>query len=903
MLSTISATTSSSTASTTTVRIKSLDSRLVHDEEKDLEQESQDLESEEVANNEPEEEEQSASELEAEQSSYSGLSSRASDIKEYLRERTAVKAVLLKQDGSTEEISYDASSSSTRSLLGGRPSIIGSIEELNLIVVQSLEQSPSASLNKHILPVPLCHNKSDGDYLVFRVDSQGKAADVSLKEYEQYVEDHKTLTTSAIKQFSADSVRIKSNSPFTSTSGHSMETVRGALETKFYVESESVDDSKKNESEIRDVVQQELQKLVDEVVNDFTASPMEDPDYKPEEDMVSELGDAESVSAEESSEQQLDERPWRLQLKDAMEQIRAMGRVHGQHFAENIASTFYELNGTDPALDELTSLYSKIRTDFANEAEEELDDESGSDAVTESETELEQDEDTESGDEWEEALNVVRDLGRQDGLALAEGVIDALYEYNGQQPSLDELTSAWFGIQDDLAAEADEESELEVDSEGEMSVDIESESEDDDESDIEDEYDEALDHIRDIGALDGEAMAGNLLQIMAEENGAEPSLREFTELWQSIQLQFVAEAQEEIDNEIEDLIESEDEDDDESGSEADSEYDALSVYQLAAATVGADWISRDRTLDDDASSSEVDESSEEDLDVDSQYRSETESKGEESDDSESEYDPDNAADQVLSRWDLDQDLEHEDLHFAGDSMLNTPMVQSKGGNGLSWNVYFDEDDLSRQAESSNLKRAMQGFKVRNHREANIAECKRMAAFLQVPSELVDEQDIQKPVAIATTRTRSKVFVSAVTRKQTSRAFSVYLNSDRRGNVDSAIHSFQRSNGRKPDSVEVSKIKAFLKMESDLSEQAFVLSAQQPLVFSDEIGAGTSGVVTKKTATGYTLNFEDDEKRDRGDEDEALKWFKRFNKREPSAEESQQIKQFIKADEEEMVDIE
>merc|ERR1719244_308087 len=177
---------------------------------------------------------------------------------------------------------------------------------------------------------------------------------------------------------------------------------------------------------------------------------------------------------------------------------------------------------------------------------------------------------------------------------------------------------------------------------------------------------------------------------------------------------------------------------------------------------------------EDESTSELDVSSEETETIESQYGSEAESEDDESsDEPHSEYDPNNAADQILAGWDLEDDLEHENLHF-DDSMLNTPMVRSRKGNGLTWNVYFDENDLSRQSESSNLKRAMQGFKVRNHREANIAECKRMAAFLQVPSELVDEQDIQKPVAIATTRTRSKVFVSAVTQKQTSRAFSVYL---------------------------------------------------------------------------------------------------------------------------------
>merc|ERR1719474_1514888 len=902
-------------------------------EQKDLEEESEKIQPQvEPANNEQPDDSSLAPEEEV---AFSGRSQRADDIKLFLDDKSTVTAISLLADGSSKEISYGTSSTSTRNLLSERPSIVGEIEDLNLIVVQSLRQSPTAALNKHTLPVPLCHNKSDGDYLLFRVDAQGKAVDVSLKEYEQYVEEHKALTASALKQYSADSVRIKSNSPFASTSGLSMESARGALETKFYVESESVDDSKKDESEIQDVVKQELQKLVDEAVEAFTASPMEDPDYKPEDDADSEYEDIESVHAEESNEQQLDERSWRAQLQDALEHVQGIGKLDGELFAEQIYATYYKLNGSDPVLQDLKGLYSRIRADFADEAEEELDDGSESDATSESVTEEELDEstedtqDSEGGDEWEEALDVVRDLGREDGHALAEVVMDVLYEYNGQQPSLLELSYTWTQIQKDLAAEANEETELDADSESELSVDTESESEDDEESDGDEEYDEALEHIRDIGALDGEAMAGNLLQIMAEESGAEPSLKEFTELWQSIQDQFVAEAQEEIDNEIEDLIESEDEYDDRSDSDSDSEYDALSVYELAAATVGADWISRatnlyldqqgrepteselqdtvrefasdlaDDMLDEsseDESTSELDVSSEETETMESQYGSEAESEDDESsNEPHSEYDPNNAADQILAGWDLQDDVEHENLHF-DESMLNTPMVRSRKGNGLTWNVYFDENDLSRQAESSNLKRAMQGFKVRNHREANIAECKRMAAFLQVPSELVDEQDIQKSVAIATTRTSSKVFVSAVTQKQSSSTFSVYLRNDQQGNVDSAIQLFQRANGREPDSIEVSKIKSFLKMESDLSEQAFSDERRETVVSSN-------GVVTKKTATGYTLNFDDEQKREQGDEEEAIKWFKRFNKREPNAEESQQIKQFIKADEEEIIDIE
>ena len=205
--------------STATVRIKSLDSRLTQDDQKDLEAETEE-QSEELANGQPEIEEQSeAEEIEPEQATHSGLSTRASDIQSYLREKTEVKAILLKQDGSTEEISYNASSSGTRSLLGGRPSIVGEIEDLKAVVVQSLQQSRGGAPNQHTLPVPLCHNKGQSDYVLFRVDSEGKAGDITLSEYQKYVDDHKTLTATAVKQRNFDEEPICSNSPFNSTSG------------------------------------------------------------------------------------------------------------------------------------------------------------------------------------------------------------------------------------------------------------------------------------------------------------------------------------------------------------------------------------------------------------------------------------------------------------------------------------------------------------------------------------------------------------------------------------------------------------------------------------------------------------------------------------------------------------
>lgn len=212
-----------SDSTTTTVRVKSLDSRLVRAEEKDLE-----IEDEEPANNEPsvdeqqvEEESETAIEAEEEEEEIEiqfGRSTRAAAIKEYIKDTTEVKAIVLKSDGTSEEISFSASSNETRKLLSGRPSIVGEIEDLQIVVVKALDISSESALNKNKLPVPLCHSQSRGDYVLFRVDGSGKAVDVSLKEYAKYVADHKTLTETATKQYNAENELISTRSPFGSDS-------------------------------------------------------------------------------------------------------------------------------------------------------------------------------------------------------------------------------------------------------------------------------------------------------------------------------------------------------------------------------------------------------------------------------------------------------------------------------------------------------------------------------------------------------------------------------------------------------------------------------------------------------------------------------------------------------------
>jgi len=834
-----------------------LDSHVAHDEQKDLE-----LESEELPNNEPqeeeEEEEQSATDNEEEQSSYSGLSSRASEMKAYLREKSSVKALLLKQDGSTEAIDYDASSSSTRSLLGGRPSIIGEIEELQVVAVQSARQAMGSGLaeNKHTLPVPLCHNRGSGDYVLFRVDSEGRAVDVTLAEYTKYVEDHKTLTATAVKNHSNENEPIRSswNSASDWTAKMSMESFRGALQSQLYSELNS--ESVLSAAALSEAVEQRLQEMMDLMVSELSGSPMDDPDYRPSEETMNESADLMVVG---SAFDVLDERPWRMQLEGALEHIRSIGRADAEAFAERVISTIYELNGSEPSLCELSSLYGKIRTDFANEAEEESLDEvdSASESESESESEAEIESESESeieeeefvdDDEWQSALDHVRSIAVRDGSVLAETLISVYQDtLDGESPSLSELSSIWQSVHEEVAAEAEEE----WDSEDE-DADYDPENFDDelleeidtalsrqhdaehfedaidfDEELVgEEEWEEAMDHIRGIAKEDGAVLAQQICDLYLEQNGVSMSLDELSSVWQ--------------------------------------------------------WIEDGLTAE-----------------------------GMEGGDDEAEYDPENAEDQELAVEDADEDAEHEISHF-DQVLLNTPMVSSKRGGAVSFSVYFDERELSEEAESSNLVKTASAFEMMHQRPPTTIELQRIRQFLSVPNELVDEEEEHsmtetvKQIDSAKPRTPSKVLVSPVSEKKTAKRFNVYLEDSKLSQKESeqtAIQWFERFNHRAPNDEELSKIKAFVQTDAKLTAQEFLVPVRSlnfDAVDDDDskqselpIASTTKGVVTKDRATGYTLSFDDDEKQSQhGDEEQAIKWFERFNNRRPSDEELQHIHSFL-----------
>merc|ERR1739838_232028 len=241
------------------------------------------------------------------------------------------------------------------------------------------------------------------------------------------------------------------------------------------------------------------------------------------------------------------------------------------------------------------------------------------------------------------------------------------------------------------------------------------------------------------------------------------------------------------------------------------------------------------------------------------------------------------------------------------TMLNTPAVSSKRGGGVSWSVFFDESQLNEEAESSNLVKSVESFKMRNQREPTQVEVHRMKQFLSVPNELVDEEEVMADGAMMTR--------PAIAKTGSGASWSVDF-SESSGSLKNAVKAFERMHNREPTSFERDQIHAFI--------HGYILKFnRRPTFDSDRVQLDdvkqskivapaeftSKALVTKKAATGYTLQFDDGEEQQNGDEEEAIKWFKRFNGREPDNEELQNIEQFMKADQggdeedEDMVDIE
>jgi len=331
----------------------------------------------------------------------STLSLRAMQAKQSIISKKIVKAVVIPPDDEPTEISYNTSSKQANKILNGRPTIVGELEQIRVVIVRSLNQKNCGPLNKNILPVPFCNKSYNGNYLLYRVDAQGNSLDFTLSEYTKFVSANKTLTEQARKNFNPiDGQEIGSNaSPFGSNSGLTMVYLQSEVDKEIRADFKKSNGRNPTDAEIEVSVNEAVTKLVNDLISE--SSPMNDPDYNPDDDDSSIIGKLKQVYYDENGveidneeliktlrkgasmddfDDVSDQRDWRLQLKDALNYVRQRGRADGKALAQRISSTFYELNGVEPSLNELVDVFRRVKSDLADEAMEDI--QSGNDAAS-----------------------------------------------------------------------------------------------------------------------------------------------------------------------------------------------------------------------------------------------------------------------------------------------------------------------------------------------------------------------------------------------------------------------------------------------------------------------------------------------------------------------------------------
>merc|ERR1719244_575031 len=222
--------------------------------------------------------------------------------------------------------------------------------------------------------------------------------------------------------------------------------------------------------------------------------------------------DADSDSEYEPEDDQAAEQ----YAEDEAEDIYIEGEHEAVSFSEFSSSELVENVEYDPMDDDAQSLYSR----------DELDDEELSVFASASASEFE--EETEDEDdivnsvhfavEWHEALQSVRDLAKADQQRLMLSVDDELATDSMVEAAMESLKEAVIDYEsgDDLEEEEEEELDLEMQS--------------------------ALQSVRELGAVDGEALALRVSELYHEENGQEITVQELADVFSEVQDLFAEEA-------------------------------------------------------------------------------------------------------------------------------------------------------------------------------------------------------------------------------------------------------------------------------------------------------------------------------------------------------------------------
>merc|ERR1711902_388451 len=444
------------------------------------------------------------------------------------------------------------------------------------------------------------------------------------------------------------------------------------------------------------------------------------------------------------------------------------------------------------------------------------------------------------------------------------------------------------------------------------------------ESDWRVQLEDALVCVRERGKADGEWLAERIASTFYELNGVEPSLNELRNVFDGIQQDLANEAEEDAESEknsdAQRLAE-------QLASNLTANPDPIELVEYSMRIVGMDLVSRAKASFNaisgrNPSKKELKRSVQKlALKLAEQAIAGSTNKAKSSKVEESDHDPTNIDDQILARIDAVEDEQFDAKNF--NLRMLTTSSNAKKGKYEAYDVYFSNFD--KETERKNLLKAIDSFKMRNRRSPSSEEIEGIKAFLATNKDtnlvqfklsvISDSDSEQKEEKAAVARKAEKLLVTPVKKKKSAARFNVYFadkeSAEINRNKETALKWFERFANRKPSKMEMSGIEQFIKTDSaELIECEFEVKpfdtdalydddSKEDVMDDRSLRMKTSKAVKKKTSTKYMLDFADGQS---GDHEQALKWFQRFNGREANQEEQEKISQFIKADNEETIDI-
>eukprot|EP01084_Bolivina_argentea_P020916 38852_1 len=276
---------------------------------------------------------------------------------------------------------------------------------------------------------------------------------------------------------------------------------------------------------------------------------------------------------------------------------------------------------------------------------------------------------------------------------------------------------------------------------------------------------------------------------------------------------------------------------------------------------------------------------------------------------------------------IERERERErDSDILSLKMFATPIIKSRRGISETYDVYFCK--FSKSRKENNLLSAIKSFKMRNNRQPTKFEINRLKNFLSTNNKTTlvrfkltvidddddeEEDDDEKKSEIPKQKSKTistRLLVTPVKKKKNSAKFNVYFKDkfDANKTENQAIKWFERFNNRKPNKIELNLIKQFIKSDNEeLKEYEYDIpisddDSNNYIMKKINYETDINSVVEKRSSTKYTLNFNDQTERKNGNKKQAIKWFTRFNNRNPTEDEKQNINQFIQNDDQDTIDI-